>query len=331
MAVQYVSSFVFTTSTALLTKLHDTLVLAGWTSITNTPGSGLIRLSGQSYSNFCYLQVDSVARGTKTAIELKGSLDSTFLTLSHTLPTAITQTTETNRTRLDLRFSNGANNQLFITASQDAFAIAIRDANEAQEAISCWRFGFYDRISPLTDNFAWGLGPVHFGLYQNYVARRFIDNSLWFNLGSSYPLINLRGGNTNYGPNNYYYFDGIEPSIQAYKSFMNPFSQNCMMNRQAGNPISTSQSSGAYYIGNTNGVLNSIKPFPFWIEEYGKSGTVSGVLASETTLPTNIVFRGFVKYIASGFGHLPLGSITTINSIQYLALGGGTTLAMIIG
>jgi hypothetical protein len=328
--LQYVSSFVFTTSAQLLTKLHDTLVLSGWKSITNTPGSGLIRLSGQSYSDLCFLQVNSLTRGTKLAIELKGSLDSTFLTLSHTLPTAITQTTETTRTRLDLRYSNGANNQLFLTASPDAFVIAISDFNESQGAISCWRFGFYDRIEPFRDNFAWGLGPVHFGLYQNYVARRYIDNSLWFNLGNSYPLINARGDNTNYQPSNYYYFDQ-ENAIQPYKSFMNPFSQCCMLNAQNGNPLNVNQTSGAFYIGNSNGVLNSIKPFPFWIQEYGKSGTASGVLPNSRSLPINTVMRGFVKYVASGFGHLPLGSITTINSIQYLALGGGTPLAMIIG
>jgi hypothetical protein len=247
--------------------------------------------------------------------------------LSPVVDTTISASSETGSffTPLDLRYTVGSSNSVWITSSEDAFVIAISDALEPSSYISAWRFGFYDRPEPFADPFGWGYGPVHFGPSHNYVARSFFDNTDWYEISSGYNLSTFYdSSNYNYSTTAYGFTQVFQNNIM--KGWINPFS-TCVFNRPNGNNTSGNQVSGNFYRGNSNGVDGSIKPFPLWIQEYYGSGLV----AFTGRTPLKSVYRGTVKFCATGFGHFSPGTVTTISGVNYLTLGLGSQSAIIIG
>jgi len=320
--VTFVSNAAFSTGTQLLTILNTALLTESWASLANNPGIN-IDLAGQSFGDSCYLRAIIVSRpNSEEALELIGSIDATYAALSPALATDITNTS-TYKSLLDLRYVPGGANSVWITASEDAFVIAIKHSTNTN--VSAWRFGFYDRLRQDLDEFGWGLGPIHFGLGHDYVARSWASNTPWYYLASAFSQ--YMASDAYNLANNAYQYNRSSADSQSLKPFMNPFSQNCLANRTGRATNNSFNPTGNFYIGNTNGLDSSIKPFPFWVQE---TETLA-IPNTENSPPIQSVFRGLIKYVATGFGHLANGTIVVVNSTQYLVISRGCTSAIVIG
>ena len=304
----------FTTSADLLSKIKAELLSKSWNLISET--ATRIRLKGASYADACFLQIETVSRSSGfQALEIRGSLDETFIAISPALHSVFKASGDNSFTRKDLRYQpNNVQNKLWLSANQSAFALAIFNGSN----YPAWRFGFYDRPRIDKDPYAWGYGPIAFGDMHCYVAKSIYDGSNWRQLGSSFRMGSVNGTRTNYYDNLWFASNG-----RPFKAFMNPYSQ-CAMGKFI--PITAIDNPSANFeLGNSNGWDDSIKPFPAWMPElYGIDDSVT-----QNGEWLRCAFRGTIQFVATGFGHLPIGSITIINDISYLALGQNSAIILI--
>ena len=319
MSITFLSNKQFSTSADLINQLVAGLINAGWTELGRIQSGA--QLKGRSYSDDCFLQIKTVNRpGGQSAIELQGSLDATFTSMSPSLSQNLINNSQ-HKSLLDLRYQPGITNKFWLTASADAFVLAIQNANNTN--ISAWWFGFLDRLDYDKDPFGWGLGPVHWGYGDTYMAKSFIGGQDWWYLGSAY---SADMNSDSFNISNSYGLNVTNAKTQSIKPFINPYSQSAMWNRAGTNTTnSATQVCGNVFVGNSLNGSGTIKPFPFWLQEIESMPRLD-----QDSLPYVTVFRGFVKFVVTGFGHLANGSVISAGN-QYLAISRGCTSAIIIG
>lgn len=309
----------FLTDTDLLIAIENELIALQWIKLTSPANT--LNMQGQSYGDFCYLNITIASRPNgQQALELRGSVDATFIQLSPPISADITNSS-TTRSLLDLRFEpNSSANRLWLIGTTDSFVIAIKNGDNNN--VSCWWFGFLDRLDYTRDPYGWGLGPVHWGYGDTYIAKSWATNTDWFYLGSIFTA-NMQIDAFN--ANNAYGLNVSRPKTMPLKPFINPYSQSAVWHKATTN--SASQVMGNPFVGTSLNQTGLTKVFPYWLQE------IEAIPKLNTdSVPYSTVFRGFIKYIVTGFGYLPNGSIgTDIDGNQYLVIGRGSTMAIALG
>lgn len=304
----------FTSQTGLLTLLHDTLVTAGWFSIVNTPGANLIRLSGQSGFNQCYLQAEVI----NNKLSLRGSLDDGFnLTLSPVVGDGFMVDWGLE---FEMTFTPGSDNRVWVTADESSFCIMVKDFNEANNIYAGWRFGWYDRWDE-NDSTAWGFAPLWTLNAYNFVARAAFDNALWDDVSS-------RFRNTVLNPSES--FDQTD-SVYPMEGYVSVYTQG--LTSTLSSTVNANQFDSFRHYGNVNGYNGLVTPsLNYVLEGYNVDQDYSQIrLFQSQTTGIPLYYRGTVRFTATGFAHIATpGTVTTLTSGEVYITPGKTGLGMLI-
>lgn len=287
----------FTTSTGLLTLLHNTLVSAGWLSITNTPSSNLVELAGFSGFNACYLR----AYVSANQLVLRGGHTASFSAISPELLSYFTG----SLANFSCQFTPGTTNYCWITADADCFCIMIRDSADTV-SYGAQRFGFYDRHDT-QDEFAWGLGPLYTFTYGQLVARSALTATNWYDAGAQNNSTNKTAP----------YF-GEKDVAMPIEGYISVYTQ---ANRCTGATDSSNINAGQRrHYGNSNGATGAPQLSLHYVLE-GSSAAPHPSYSQNGFAGYSFFYRGTVKFAATGMAHLAPGSIATQNGKTYISPG----------
>ncbi len=159
----------FTTTSGLLTTIRNTLVTAGWTTVTDaiTASSNLLMRGVTAVNNHnCWVEF--------TVKNNAGVTNGKFLVIRGWLQALGTNKSPDDSTRL--AFIETADNRLWMNCNQDYGCISILSNDGQMLPI---HFGFADRISN-SDDSAWYVGYIASFHRNAYVARKVQDNTqIW--------------------------------------------------------------------------------------------------------------------------------------------------------
>jgi hypothetical protein len=306
--------FSFTNSTSLLTAIHDTLVTAGCTSLTNTPGSGIVELLFNATDNS-----DNCAIRLTTSIPVAGRLRLS-VRMAHTSSFTILS----NEWRLEC--TNGSTNRLWLTCNQDHLAMVIQDFSGSCQSLYA---GYLLRLDP-SDTYAFVIGIPNTVVYDNstsfngqatnsnffsiQIGRDFSTNSInWF-----YPQLGYFGSlSFNAGGR-------VSPINGPYFGF-GFINRHCVAHLPAVDSNQTSSSNAARNClnGNSNGLNNKTVLGEYYFVEGNTTDSSYGT--NKGILPPELYFRGVVQSVTVGMSHLLDGVQVTNNLGQRFISGGGLT------
>lgn len=306
--------FSFSSATSLLTAIHDTMVTAGCTSLTNTPGSNLIelRFNAIDNSNTCAIRFT-------TSIPVVGRIRLS-VRMAHTSAFSILS----DEWRIEC--TNGSTNRLWLTCNQDHMAMVIQDFSGSCQSLFA---GYLLRLDP-SDTFAFVIGIPNTVVYENstsfngqstssnffsiQVGKDFSTNSInWFYPQNGYLVAASVNAGGRVSPNNGPYF-GF--------GFLN---RHCVAHTPALDSTQTSNLNAARNClnGNANGLNNKTILGEYYFVEGNTTDSSYGI--NKRVLPPELYFRGVVQSVAVGMSHLLDGVQVTNNLGQRFISGGGLT------
>lgn len=304
--------FEFTNSTDLLTEIHTRLLAAGWTSITNTPGSGLIEMYCTSGSDNMSVRFET-AQIVSTSYEL-------LLTAGQGIGFTVTQPF-----RFAMPYEDTVINRLWICADQDHANICIQSFSGNTRG---YHMGFHDRLDPVADPFGYSIGAIaNFGM-NNVILRNSANIA---QPGHSSNRSSSGTSSTYFGKSIYDGLDwlpfcsewstnGDNPDTNATSDAMSY--NGCIIGicsrfttSLKGVTITSVASNNAgrnCTIGNTNGVNDKAVLGEFWKLE-GRAQNQYATDAGEIFFGKPGYFRGIIKNCCVGMSHL-LGGVQIVDT-----------------
>lgn len=300
--------FSFTDSTSLLTQIHDSLQTGGWISITNTPGSNLIELTGTAIEtpDTCHIRLTtSLVSGSQYNLNITLSQQNTFVTNSPTLP---------------LRWENGFTNRLWIGGNQDYANFCIQSFSGEVRTIHA---GFLDRVDPLNDPYGYAIGYVNNenrnslitgqsspNSYMYYVAKAAHDGANW---DSGFTRFVNQSGDISFVP-------GKSSTVfSAYVSGTFNRHASCLCPYNTFSDTNTRNASRNGENGNIN-ALNNKTILGEYFRVEGRGSSLDYAVTGQ--LPPLIYFRGVVKGAVVGMSHL-LGGVQIEDALGRRFISGG--------
>ena len=297
--------FSFSSGTNLLSKINDTLVLAGATSLSISSNQVRLRLNAIENSDTCFVQFYLTTAGI---LRVQMAQTSAFTTLSP---------------EFRIAFTEGSPNRLWMACNQDHWAIAIQGFNGSIQSL----FGGYLLRLSSSDTFAYVIGiPTTIAYDRNgyngqtnsdsanlYVGKGFINGTNWLapvtrfpnaisssSLDNNKSYINTRAGGISSGFTNRH--------LVSHTPIRNELNND---NDNAGRFAS---------VGNNNGLNGKTVISEYYYIE-GRASETDYDIRNQQLAPL-LFFRGVIQNVVVGFSHLLGGTqIETEDEKRYISGG----------
>jgi len=305
----------FSDTTTLLTQIHDTMVTAGATSVTNTPASNLIELVLNATDNS-----DTCAIRFITSIPQAGTMRLSVY-MAHTSGFTIVSP------EYKIECVNGNPNNLWVTCNSDFVNICIQSFSGSAQAIHA---GFFLRLDPALDPFGFGVGIPHataysFSSYNGQQTSQKVNLHVGKDISTG--AINwfapidgfFNGTNTTLSANSGRFPD---PDQGAYfgQGFLNRHAAVVFPYIDAENTTNINAGRNCH-IGNVNGVNAKTVIGEYYFIEGLTDPSGYGDDTRPTAIP--LFFRGVIQGIAVGGSHLlDAAQVEDTTGQRFISCGG---------
>ena len=327
----------FETATEFLTKIRDNLSTAGW-SIEDDEIStnSILKMRGfdedqESPKDECFIQIYS---DTAEQIKVKMYFDNSG-TIEES-PDKIFNFYENEVNRFYLTCDSGAGVLLILRSNSIGDGLFQNiGSTQPHPSLKAIHFGFLQRVS-FDDKSGIALGEPDFRLHNCYMEKTYHESKIWENVLETWYIETT----------DYDYSWGISGEFDYRNSFSGYYRWSFPSHTTTDFLICSNPSSNREGFGGTDGRnsgymafkggVNGVTGLPFptrfgYIEGHGDGLIYGDNMATPQGFPFNWYFRGWVKFVANGFGTLqPLQQIKENNGDRWISTGRAGHQAMLI-